>query len=67
MMNPKSATEGYDGPWIYELEFEPASTINRRLLTTEDFRENYNTLMKLEKPKAIGIPISELCTKWISE
>lgn len=58
---------GYDGPWIYELEFEPASTINRRLLTTEDFRENYNTLMKLEKPKAIGIPIPELCTKWISE
>lgn len=55
---------GYEGPWLYELEFEPAATINRRLITTEDFRENYDTLMNLEIPKAIGEPISELCTQW---
>lgn len=55
---------GYKGPWLYELEFEPAQTINRRLLTTEDFRKNYETLMKLEIPEAIGVPISELCTQW---
>ena len=55
---------GYKGPWLYELEFEPAQTINRRLLTTEDFRKNYETLMKLEIPEPIGVPISELCTEW---
>ena len=58
---------GYKGPWLYELEFDlpPSATINRRLLTTEDFRENYDTLMKLEIPKAIGEPIEELCTQWL--
>ena len=55
---------GYKGPWLYELEFEPAQTINRRLLTIEDFRKNYETLMKLEIPEPIGVPISELCTEW---
>ena len=55
---------GYEGPWLYELEFEAAPTINRRLLTTEDFRQNYDMLMKLEIPEAIGTPIDELCTQW---
>ena len=54
----------YAGPWIYELEFDPAPTIERRLLTTADFRNNYDTLMRLEIPDAIGKPIAEQCTAW---
>ncbi len=55
---------GYEGPWLYEMGFEPSATIERRRLTTEDFRENYESLMRFEIPKPIGKPIDELCTPW---
>lgn len=57
---------GYDGPWVYELEFTPPPTIRRRVLTTHDFRENYDELMNLNIPRAIGTPVEELCTHWDS-
>ncbi len=40
-----------------ELSLAPPGTIKRRMLTHADFKENYNSLMKGEKPKIIGTPL----------
>lgn len=45
------------GPFMYELSLAPPRTIKRRMLTHADFKENYNSLMKGEKPKIIGTPL----------
>lgn len=47
---------GYKGPIIYELGFRPPASINRRLLTCEDFRENHYLLRNKLPLKAIGTP-----------
>ena len=49
---------GYKGPIIYELGLLPPEngSIIRRPLTFNDFKENYDCLMKRVPPKAIGIP-----------
>ena len=47
----------YTGPFMYELSLAPPRTIKRRMLTHADFKENYNSLMKGEKPKIIGTPL----------
>ena len=44
-------------PFMYELSLAPPRTIKRRMLTHADFKENYNSLMKGEKPKIIGTPL----------
>lgn len=48
---------GYKGPIIYELGFCPPKTINRRMLTCEDFRENHNSLRNKRPLTAIGTPV----------
>lgn len=54
----------YQGPILYELGLKAPATIERRDLTYEDFKANYDVLMRLEQPKAIGAPIAALCTDW---
>lgn len=54
----------YTGPLVYELELIPPPTINRRVLTYEDFRNNHKCLLKGDFPEAIGSPINEKCTFW---
>lgn len=34
-------TVGYEGPILYEVSFKAPATIDRRMLTTDDFRENH--------------------------
>ena len=44
----------YSGVWLYELGFEPSQTIDRRLLTYSDFRENAESIFQGKPPVAIG-------------
>lgn len=55
---------GYDGPFLYELNFEPSITIDRRPLTARDIRDNFEALMRGNRPAPIGTPIAERCTSW---
>ena len=48
---------GYDGPILYELIFQPEKTIDRRILTCMDFKENYY-LLKNRLPLT---PIGKTC------
>lgn len=54
---------GYTGPLIYEVNLMPPEngSIERRVLTFEDFRENYNCLYNKLPLKAIGRPALEEC------
>lgn len=54
----------YNGPLLYELDFKAYSTIDRRLLTCEDFKNNYHCLVNNLPLQAIGTPIEENCTTW---
>lgn len=54
----------YNGPLMYELDFEAYPTINRRTLTCEDFKNNYHCLINNLPLQAIGIPVEEECTPW---
>ncbi len=54
----------YQGPLVYEVDFKAYSTINRRLLTHEDFKNNYHCLINNLPLQAIGTPIEERCTPW---
>ena len=47
---------GYDGPWLYEVGYEPEWTISRRTLTNHDFAENAGTIFRGETPAPIGMP-----------
>lgn len=46
---------GYKGPWLYEVSFNPESTIDRRALTYSDFYKNAMEIMNGNKPTAIGV------------
>ncbi|MBQ2709211.1 MAG: sugar phosphate isomerase/epimerase [Clostridia bacterium] len=52
---------GYTGPWMYELGFGCPKSIDRRRITTADFRANYDALMAGEKPEQLGTPIESVC------
>ena len=53
---------GYNGPFLYELSpWKTPQTIDRRALSFLDYKENYLSLVKEEKPKAIGVPKKEIC------
>lgn len=54
----------YSGPLMYELELTAPPTINRRVLTYDDFKQNHESLMRGEIPEAIGTPIAEKCIPW---
>jgi len=56
---------GYNGPILYELGLTPPNSLERRLLTFEDFKENYHCLINKLPLKAIGTPIPERCTSWM--
>lgn len=45
---------GYQGPWLYEIGFNPPATIDRRRLEVADFAANANALFMGKKPIAIG-------------
>ena len=51
----------YAGPWMYELGFGCPKSIDRRRITTADFRANYDALMAGEKPEQLGTPIESVC------
>ena len=55
----------YSGPWLYELGYNAPDTINRRDLTAEDFKYNYDMLMNGKVPQPLGFPIKEKCTHWL--
>ena len=53
---------GYEGPILYEVSpFKTPETIDRRPLLLSDYRENYESLLKKETPKPIGVPVEEVC------
>ena len=54
----------YQGPLMYELDFEAYPTIDRHRLTCEDFKNNYHCLINNLPLKAIGTPVRENCTPW---
>lgn len=54
----------YQGPWLYELGYTHANTIERRILRPDDFYENYKTLMSGVIPAPVGTPNEENCTDW---
>ena len=55
---------GYEGPLLYEMQFLAPSTIERRPLTMEDFKENHHYLVKKLPLSKIGTPILENCVSW---
>lgn len=54
----------YNGPWLYELGYKHANTIERRELTAIDFKNNYDILMSDKVPEPIGVPVAENCLPW---
>lgn len=52
---------GYAGPWMYELGFACPKSIDRRRLTLEDFRHNYDALMSGDMPEKLGTPDAAFC------
>ncbi len=53
---------GYEGPYLYEVNpFRTPKTIERRLLTFADFKENHEALCRGEIPAPIGSPIESEC------
>lgn len=48
---------GYSGPILYEVVWTPTSTIERRALTCEDFKENYYLLKNKLPLFSIGKPL----------
>lgn len=47
---------GYSGPLLYEVSLEAPNSIKReKTLDFSDFSENHKSLLKKEKPKALGI------------
>ncbi len=53
---------GYNGPWMYEINFGIQSTIQRPyLLTYEEVKENYNNCVNKIRSKPFGKQISEIC------
>lgn len=47
---------GYDGPFMFEVSREPEWTINRRLLTRHDFRQNHDAVTGRRVPPLLGTP-----------
>lgn len=45
---------GYNGAWMYEVSFEPSNTIDRRLLTYSDFRDNAMAVFDGKILQALG-------------
>lgn len=44
----------YQGVWMYELGFNPPKSIDRRVLTWQDFGDNARTIFAKQQPAAIG-------------
>lgn len=52
---------GYNGPWLYEVGLgTPRSILRPRALTYRDIAENAETLLRGERPTAIGTPVEGL-------
>lgn len=48
---------GYDGPWLYELDYETPHTLTRpRKLTAKDFKKNADEIFSGNAPTRIGTP-----------
>ena len=45
---------GYQGVWLYELGFDAPNTIDRRVLTWQDFADNAKTIFSKQQPAAVG-------------
>ncbi len=59
---------GYQGPWMYEISLDaPVSITRPNRLTYTDFRENYESLISGDQPKAPGTPVLEECKSWLTE
>lgn len=50
---------GYSGPFLYELGLTPGKFIERRDLTFNDFRKNYEAVVNKKVPEILGKPILE--------
>lgn len=50
----------YKGVWMYEVDFAPRKTIDRRILTYKDFAENAKTVFDRKQPTPIGTPKKNL-------
>ncbi|MBQ8812910.1 MAG: sugar phosphate isomerase/epimerase [Lachnospiraceae bacterium] len=46
---------GYAGPWLYEVGYSSPATIERRILSAQDFVDNAQMIFAGEKPEAIGL------------
>lgn len=44
----------YQGVWMYELSFFPYASIDRRVLTWQDFVDNARTIFRKQQPSPIG-------------
>lgn len=55
---------GYTGPILYEVGLMPSYSIERRVLTFEDFADNRRCLVQKKPLAAIGTPIPEKCVHW---
>jgi len=58
--------KSYRGPLMYEMSFAPPSTgtIDRRMLTFQDLKNNYLSLLRKERPEKIGVVNEEKCVLW---
>lgn len=50
---------GYVGPFLYELDLQPNKFIERRELTYDDFRKNYEAVVNKKAPEILGKPMEE--------
>ena len=44
----------YQGVWMYEVGFEPPKTIDRRVLTWQDFADNARAVLGGKTPPLLG-------------
>ncbi len=52
---------GYEGPWLYEINFEaPRTIVRERYLTCEDFAKNAHEIFEGKAPTVIGTPKENL-------
>ena len=52
---------GYDGPFLYEVDFEAGCTIRRRKMTVTDYQNNYRACMEKRPIPVLGTPAPEAC------
>ena len=48
---------GYSGPFMYELSANPYKTIERRVLTLDDFYDNYTACVNKKPARVLGKPL----------